>query len=285
MKFHLIFLTSIISLCNYRPISLLPNIEKISQKLVYNRITTFLNNNNLICPLNFGFRHNYSTNHTLINLTEDIRKNLDEGKVECGIFVDLQKDFNTVDHNILLAKLEHYGARAVTNDWFKSYLSDRRQFVFINGFNSDYAMLIHGVSQGSVLGPIIFLIYINDLNHAVKYCKVHHFADDTNLLHINTSARKLNRLLSLDMKYLSVWLNANKISLYVQKTKLAIFKQKRKILDHKIKLKLNRKRLYPAPSVKCQGVKIDENLNWHHHINDLAAKLNRTNALLFKVRN
>ena len=87
------------------------------------------------------------------------------------------------------------------------------------------------------------------------------------------------------MKHLSVWLNANKISLNVQKTELVIFKQKRKILDHKIKIKLNRKRLYPTPSVKYLGVKIDENLNWHHHINDLAAKLNRANALLFKIRN
>ena len=111
-------------------------------------------------------------------------------------------------------------------------------------------MLKHGVPQGSVLGPILFLIYINDLNHAIKCCKVHHFADDTNLLHFNSSTKKLNRLVSLDIKHLSVWLNANRISLNVQKTELVIFKQKRKILDHEIKIKLNRKRLYPTPSVK-----------------------------------
>ena len=89
--------------------------------MVYNRITKILNSNNAIYPLQFGFRHNYSTNHALINLTEYIRKNLDEEKVGCGIFVDLQKAFDTVDHNILLAKLEHYGIRCVANDWFKSY--------------------------------------------------------------------------------------------------------------------------------------------------------------------
>ena len=139
------------------------------------------------------------------------------------------------------------------NDWFKSYLSHRRQC--INGFNSSHAMLKYGVPQDFLLGPILFLIYINDLNHAIKYCKVHHFADDTNLLHFNSSTKKRNRLVNLDMNHLSIWLNANKISLNVQKTELVIFKQKRKILDHEIKIKLNRKRLYPTPSVKYEGVK------------------------------
>ena len=101
---------------NYQLISLLPNIEKFLEKLVYNRITKFLNNNNLTYPLQFGFRHDYSTSHALINLTEDIRKKLDEGKVGCGIFVDLQKAFDTIDHKILLAKLEYYGICGVAND-------------------------------------------------------------------------------------------------------------------------------------------------------------------------
>ena len=138
-------------------------------------------------------------------------------------------------------------------------------------------MLKHGVPQS--------LIYINDLNHSIKYGRVHHFVDDTNLLHFNSSTKKINRVVNLETKHLSVWLNANKISLNVQKTELVIFKQKRKILDHEIKIKLNRKRLYPTPSVKCLEVNIDENLNWYHHINDLAAKLNRANALLFEIGN
>ena len=186
----------------------------------------FLNNNNLIYPLQFSFQHNYSTNHALINLIEDIRKNLDEEKFGCSVFVDLQKAFDTVDHNILLAKLENYGIRGVANDWSKSYLSERKQFVSINGFNSNHTMLKHGVPQGSVLRPVLFLIYINDLTHAIKYCKVHHFADDTNLLYFNSSTKKLNRLVNLDMKHLPIWLNANKISLNVRKTELVIFKQK-----------------------------------------------------------
>ena len=118
----------------------------------------------------------------------------------------------------------------IANDWFKSYLSERGQFVSINGFNSDHGMFKHGVPQGSVLGPILFMIYINDLNHAIKYCNMHHFADDTNLLHFNSSTKKLNRLVNLDLKHLSVWLNTNKIYLNVQNTELMIFKQKRNLI-------------------------------------------------------
>ena len=125
----------------------------------------------------------------------------------------------------------------------------------INGFNSNHAMLKHGVPQGSILGSLLFLIYITDLNHAMKYCKVHHFADDTTLLYFNSSTKKLNRVVNFDMKHLSDWLNINEIFLNVQKTELVIFKQKRKILDHEIKIKLNRKRLYPTPSVKYLRVK------------------------------
>ena len=109
---------------NYRPISLLSNIEKILKKLMYKRLYTFLNNNNIIYNLQFGFRQQYSSSHVLINVTENIGKALDDGYIGCGVFVDLQKAFDTVDYQILLAKLNHYGICGVSNDWFKSYLSN-----------------------------------------------------------------------------------------------------------------------------------------------------------------
>ena len=269
---------------NYRPISLLSNVEKILEKLMYKRLYTFLNSNNIIYNLQFGFRQQYSTSHALVNITENIRKALDGGNIGCGIFVDLQKAFDTVDHQILLTKLNHYGIRGVSNDWFKSYLSNRNQYVFINGFDSGLAAINCGVPQGSVLGPLLFLLHINDLNHTIKFCKVHHFADDTNLLCMSNSIKKLNKLVNADLENLVHWLNANKISLNVKKTEMVIFKSKQKKFEGDLKIKLCGKRLYPSESVKYLGVKIDTNLNWEHHVNDLSIKLNRHNALLFKMR-
>ena len=195
---------------------------------MYNRICKFFSDNNLIYSLQFGCRQKYSTVHVLISLTESIRKNLDEGNIGCGIFVDLQKAFDTVEHDILLSKLEHYGIRGLANEWFKSYLSNRKQYVSINGYDSNLADVKFGVPQGSVLGPLLFLIYINDLNQALKFCKVHHFADDTNLIHFSKSVNRLNKHVNLDFKNLTYWLNANKISLNVKKTELVIFKHQRK---------------------------------------------------------
>ena len=161
------------------------------------------------------------------------------------------------------------------------YLSNRKQYVSINVHESSLASVLYLVQSLVHL----FLIYINDLNQAIKFCKVHHFADDTNLLHFNKSVAKLNKLVNLDMKNLTVWLNANKISLNVDKTELVIFKHQRKKLDTEIKIKLNRKRLYPSQSVRYLCINIDQILNWKDHINDIAVKLNRANALLFKIRN
>ena len=131
----------------------------------------------------------------------------------------------------------------------------------------------------------MFLVYINNLNQALKFCKVHHFADDTNLIYLNKSVNRLNKYVNLDLKNLTYWINANRISLNVKKTELVIFKHQRKNIDSPIKIKLSRTRLYPSKSVKYLGIKIDENLNWKQHIHDIAIKLNRANVLLSIIRN
>ena len=173
----------------------------------------------------------------------------------------MQKAFDTVDHQILLAKLNHYGIHGVSNDWFKSYLSNRNQYVSIYGYESGVAAINCRVPQGSVLGSLLFILYINDLNQAKKFCKVHHFADDTNLLCLSNSIKKLNKLVNADLKHLLNWLNANKISLTVKKTEMVSFKSKQKKLEGDLKIKLCGKRLYPTESVQYLDVKIDANLD------------------------
>ena len=142
---------------NYRSISLLSNIEKVLGKLMYKRLYTFLDNKNIIYYLQFGFRQYYSISPVLINITENIRKALDDGNIGCGVFADLQKAFDTVDHQILVAKLNHYGIRGVSSHWFKSHLSNRNQYISINGYESGLAAISCGVPQGSVLGLLLFL--------------------------------------------------------------------------------------------------------------------------------
>ena len=131
----------------------------------------------------------------------------------------MQKAFDTVDHQILLAKLNHYGIHGVSNDWFKSYLSNRNQYVSINGSDSGLTTINCDVPQGSVLRPLLSLLYINDLSQAIKFCKVHHFPDDTNLLYLSNFIKKLNKLVHADLKHLVNWLNANKIPLNIKKLK------------------------------------------------------------------
>ena len=269
---------------NYRPISLLSNIDKIFEKVMYCRLIKFLETFNCIYSLQFGFRKKHSTNHTLINITENIRNALDSGQFACGIFVDLQKAFDTVDHEILLSKLNHYGIRGISNSWFKSYLSCRSQYVSISGFESAVKFIKYGVPQGSVLGPLLFLIYINDLHNAINYCMVHHFADDTNLLLFDNSLKSLKKKINIDLKLLCHWLSANKISLNSSKTEYILFHHKLKHVNYQLKLKLNGKRLYPSTSIKYLGVFLDENLNWEKNIKSISLKLRRANGALAKLR-
>ena len=269
---------------NYRPISLLSNIDKIFQKLMHKRLINFFESKKLLYPLQFGFRTNHSTEISLLHIIERIQKSLDNGQVACGIFLDLQKAFDTVDHSILLAKLRYYGIRGKVYDWFKSFLSDRSQYVSIGNVKSDVSFVIHGVPQGSVLGPLLFLIYINDMNNAINFSSIFHFADDTNMLNCSRNLKQLSKQVNIDLKQILHWLNANKISLNASKTEFVLFKHQRRHINFDLRIKINGQRLYPSSFIKYLGVYVDENLNWSKHIENLSVKLRRANGALSKLR-
>ena len=193
---------------------------------MFNRLYSFLELHNCIYDLQFGFREKHSTNHALMSMIQQIRDTMDDGNTAIGVFVDFQKAFDTVNHDILIRKLEHYGVRGTPNNWFKSYLTERKQYVSIDNANSDHASIKHGVPQGSVLGPLLFLIYINDLHTCIKHSTTRHFADDTNLIHIlNKSFPNRVKKINRDLRCLNHWLLANKISLNSTKTELIYFRK------------------------------------------------------------
>lgn len=270
---------------NYRPISLLSNLDKLIEKLISKRLVEFLDNHQLISKHQFGFRSKHSTEHALLSLTETIRRSLDSGQFSCGVFIDLQKAFDTVDHDILISKLKHYGIRGIASKWFRSYLTKRKQFVEISGYKSMIAEILFGVPQGSVLGPLLFLLYINDLHNSLRYSTPFLFADDTSLLNSGKNISSISKQVNTDLKLLVRWLNANKISLNASKTELILFRSKTRTVNiSELKIKINGRRLYPTPSVKYLGIHLDEHLTWDKHINELSGKLRRANGALSKLR-
>ena len=214
---------------NYRPISLLSNLDKVNEKLMHKRLMEFLNEQKILYCKQYGFRKGFPTAHAIINLIDNIESDIDNKQFVCGFFIDLQKVFDTVDQDILLEKIQHYGIRGIAHQWFKSYLENRKQFVSINSVKSELDSVNYGVPQGSALGPLLFLIYINDLHYAIKASCSLHFADDTFLLSMQSSIKQVKRTLNKDLKQLALWLNTNKISLSVAKTKVILFKPKKTI--------------------------------------------------------
>ena len=269
---------------NYRPISLISNISKIIEKLVHKRLNSFLEANSIFYEQQFGFRNNHSTNHALIQITEKIRQALDKNEYACGTFIDLQKAFDTVNHEILLKKLEHYGIRGIPNNWFRSFLTERYQFTTVSNQSSTKSKISHGVPQGSVLGPLLFLVYINDLNKAIIHNQVHHFADDTNFLITGKSLKKINKYVNHDLRLLCHWLRANKISLNASKTEIIIFKRKNKQIQKHLNFRVSGQKIEITNSVKYLGIQLNDSLTWKTHLISLLPKLNRAIGLLSKIR-
>ena len=208
---------------NFRPISLLSIFDKIIEKLMHKRLYQFLEHHNILFENQFGFRKNNSTSYALMEITEKIKESIDKGKYGCGIFIDLRKANDTVNHSILVNKLEHYGVRGILLEWFKLYLTGRKQYVFHNGETSDLKPISCGVPHGSVLGPLLFLLYINDLPNNSLKLKFFLFADDTNIYFESDDLSKLERSVNKELRKLYLWLSVNHLSLNISKTKFHYF--------------------------------------------------------------
>ena len=268
---------------NFRPISLLSIFDKIIEKIMHSRLYLFLEEHQILFKNQFGFKRNCSTMHSLIEITEKIKESIDNGKYGCGIFIDLKKAFDTVNHKILLLKLEHYGVRGNLLKWFESYLTDRKQYVFYNGVSSEVMNITCGVPQGSVLGPLLFLIYINDLPNISDKLQFFLFADDTNIYFDSYDLKSIEKIVNEELKKLTLWLNVNRLALNVSKTNFVIFRAN-KPLYHNVTLIMNKKALEQKDHVKYLGVLVDEHLRWDYHINHVAKKIGRGVGILSKLR-
>jgi len=267
---------------NYRPISLLTIFSKIFEKIVFKRVMTFLENHSLISNCQYGFRPNYSTELAIHCLTNQIYEVLDKKQYQITVFCDLSKAFDTISHDILLQKLEVYGIRGPALAWFQSYLSNRKQYVYYQNCISQYREIRYGVPQGSVLGPVLFLLYINDI--ARSSCKLNFllFADDTNVYMASKNLPELVSTMNNELIHLSNWIRANKLILNPTKTYYLLSNQSN--YKPNIDIKLDNVTLNRADEAKFLGITIDSRLLWKTHINDVKVKISKVAGILYKVR-
>ena len=281
---------------NYRPISLLPAMSKVFEKIVFTQVYEYFENNKLLYASQYGFRSLHSTELAALEMSDLVSGKLDTGQIPISIFLDLSKAFDTLDHTILLKKLQYYGFHGTALSWFQNYLSGRIQFVDFDGTQSSMLPLNTGVPQGSILGPLLFIIYMNDINTASNKFMAILYADDSNLVSslcsfdvsLNSKDFDKNILsnnITQELDKIHEWLEINKLSLNVKKTKFMIFHHhQRKISNYIPDLKINGQSIERVKEFNFLGIIIDENLTWGAHIQKTANKISRGLGIMSRLK-
>ena len=278
---------------NYRPISILPAFSKILEKMVATKLVNFLESENLLYEHQYGFRPGHNTIQPIVQLLNHITNANDKATKDLtlSVFVDLSKAFDTLDHNILLQKLSNLGVRGIANQWFKSYLSNRRQFLEFKTFKSGEEILNCSVPQGSILGPILFLIYVNDICNCTDLALLS-YADDTTITYSHHDLPSLYNKINEELKKLDTWFSANRLCLNVKKTKYILFRPGNiRIENPNLKIEINHEPIDrishtgDETSFKFLGLHIDETLSWKYHAQKLCAKISRSNYIINKSKN
>lgn len=269
---------------NYRPISILPLFGKVLEKCVARRLVSFADHCSIICDNQFGFRKGLSTVDAIVDYSEYICRNLEEHKHVIGVFIDYSKAFDTVNHSILLSKLEAYGIRGLALDWFRSYLDNRRQCVRVGSSYSDYGSISFGVPQGSVLGPVLFVLFVNDIANVSAILKTILFADDTTVSAAGSNFHELCNIVDSELEVVTSWSISNKLSLNPDKTGAILFSNRLHDVDLVRGLNVNNVMINFVDSVSFLGLTIDCKLKFKDHIGVVSKKLSKVVGIMYKVR-
>ena len=269
---------------NYRPIAVLPIISKIMERIVHDQLYKFIEENNILNKWQSGFRPGYSTETAMTYVTDLLLTEMDSKKLTVVVFLDLKKAFDTVDHALLLTKLRNYGIRGDEHSWFTSYLRDRTQSVSLENVTSDSMDISYGVPQGSILGPLLFTLYINDLPSVTKTCKVILYADDTAIIYSDKQKEQIEKHLNDDMAIVKTWLDENKLTLNVKKTKSMLIGNKKLLNEAEhLDIRLDMDLIEQVGEFKYLGVWLDSSLKFTCHISKMSSKISSAIGVISRV--